>query len=178
MDDELEGMDDIGGEDEAPPPPKKKKSPIMFIGILVIAVIVAIVLVTQFIWPKFLKPKKEQEKIEKLEEKPEDDYKPGVTKSIEGLTMNVRDGARWRYFVCSVGLEVADNKGVEFLTLNDIKVRDRILYVLNTKRIEQLRDPQYTEDSLKVLIKNELNTELMPEEQKIMKVWIFNKIIQ
>jgi len=175
MEDELE-QEEQSAEEIKKPPKKSKKKPLMIIAIVLIQVIIAYILVVAIIKPKFFPSEENPKEEEVIQEEKIENMEFGVIHKIEKVTINLREGRRNKYLLTGFGLEVPNQNAVTTLTNREPQIRDIIIRTLRGKDVEDLEDVAYM-DSIVVEIKSKVN-EIMPPDQKVMRVFFMDYVIQ
>ena len=163
--------------DEAPAKAKAKKgsSKLLIVGIpiVLISIVAAYFIVVGVLLPSM--PEKDVE--EKTEIKKVEKREFGEAFVIEDLTINIpTEEKRNRYWVGDFGFECENQKTVNELTLREVQIKDIIVGTIMTKKIEQLLNSNFVEDTLKAELRDRVNN-VLTGGGSVMEVYLSERVI-
>jgi len=148
--------------DETPVKAKAKKGKLMLlivgIPIVLVSIVAAYILVVGVFLP--LMPKKEI--VSDTETKEIEKREFGVTFLIEELTINIpTEEKRSRYLVTDVGFECKNQKTADEMNKRQVQIKDIVRGTIMSKRLKQLLNNKFIEDTLKAELRGKVNAVLM-----------------
>ena len=165
--------DEMMEEAPAKSVPKKGKSKLLILGIPIVLVqlIAAYFLVMYF----FKEDMPEKEKVVEVKEvKEKEEF--GIPYTISDMTINIpTDERRARYMVADFGFECESADVVTEMGIRDVQIRDIIIGIVSSAKIDQLMNNQFIQDTLKVDLRDRLNAILM--KGSIKSVYLSQRVI-
>ena len=166
--------DEVMDEKPAKAKAKKGKPMLLIVGIpvVLISIVAAYILVVGVFLPlmseKEVTSDTETKKVEKRE------FKELFT--IEDLTINIRtEEKRSRYLVTDIGFECENTKTSEEMTKREVQIKDIVIGTIMSKRLEQLLNNKFIEDTLKTELRDKVNAVIM--EGSVLNVYLSERII-
>jgi flagellar basal body-associated protein FliL len=176
MPDKLEA-DETVEETPSKPKVKKGKSKLLTVGIPVVLVqiILAYIIVVWLLRPSM--PEKEKEEGTKTEvKKPKKKEAFGIPFMIEKLTINIQsEDKRSRFLVGDIGFECEAQKTVDEMTTRVVQIKDIVIGTISSKKLAQLLNNTFIEDTLKTELRDKVNDILMNGQVK--SVYFSQRII-
>jgi len=96
--------------------------------------------------------------------------------TIEDLTINIpSEEKRSRYWVGDFSFDCENQKTVDALTERTVQIKDIVVRTVMSKKIEQLLNNDFIEDTLKTELRDKVNEVLM--EGSVLSVYLSERII-
>ena len=162
--------------DETPAKAKAKKGKPMLLIVGIPVVLISIVAAYILVVGVFLPLMSEKEVTSDTETKKVEKREFGELFIIEDLTINIRtEEKRSRYLVTDIGFECENIKTSEEMTKREVQIKDIVIGAIMSKRVEQLLNNKFIEDTLKAELRDKVNEVLM--EGSVMDIYISERII-
>lgn len=164
--------------DETPAKAKAKKGKPMLLIVGIPVVLISIVAAYILVVGVFLPLMSEKEVTSDTETKKVEKREFGVVFSLEDLTINIpTEEKRNRYLVGVFSFECKEQKTVDALTERTVQIKDIVVRTVMSKKIEQLLNNDFIEDTLKTQLRDRVNDVLMEGEGRVREVYIPERVI-
>ncbi len=162
--------------DETPAKAKAKKGNPMLLIVGIPVVLISIVAAYILVVGVFLPLMSEKEVTSDTEIKKVEKREFGEIFTIEDLTINIpTDEKRNRYLVTDIGFECEDKKTAEEMAKREFQIKDIVIGTIMSKRLEQLLNNKFIDDTLKTELRDKVNAVMM--EGSVLSVYISERII-
>lgn len=147
---------------------KKGKSKLLIIGVPVVLVqlVAAYFIVMWLLRPSMPeKEKVEEPKTEAKKQKAKEAF--GLPYVIEKLTINIQsEDKRSRFLVGNIAFECKNEATLKEMTERDVQIKDIVIGTISSKKLTQLSDNTFIEDTLKAELRDKINDILMNGQVK------------
>ncbi len=162
--------------DETPAKAKAKKGKSMLLIVGIPVVLVSIVAAYILVVGVFLPLMSEKEITSDTGTKETKKTKFGVPFLIEDLTINIpTDEKRNRYLVTDIGFECKNQKTYNEMNTRLVQIKDIVIGTIMSKRLEQLLNNKFIEDTLKTELRDKVNAVLMGGS--VLNVYLSERVI-
>lgn len=162
--------------DETPAKAKAKKGNPMLLIVGIPVVLISIVAAYILVVGVFLPLMSEKEVTSDTEIKKVEKREFGEIFTIEDLTINIpTEEKRNRYLVTDIGFECEDKKTAEEMAKREFQIKDIVIGTIMSKRLEQLLNNKFIDDTLKTELRDKVNAVMM--EGSVLSVYISERII-
>lgn len=148
--------------DETPAKAKAKRGKLMLLIVGIPVVLISIVVAYILVVGVFLPLMSEKEITSDTETKETKKTRFGIPFSIEELTINIpTEEKRSRYLVTDIGFECRNQRTYDEMSSRSVQIKDIVRGSIMSKKLEQLLNNKFIEDTLKAELRDKVNAVLM-----------------